>query len=101
MNFKEMNFVMPRPDVHSIKVKLSLCITKHHAMKNYPMCFIKHHNMKTYGSCVYIRVFVTCVLHGGEWLRPTPSASTAINGLRYPGDEKLGGSERRYRKSYE
>jgi len=52
MNIKKMNFVTYRPDVQSVKVKLSLCITKNQAMKRYHMCFIKHHNMKTYGGGV-------------------------------------------------
>jgi len=67
MNFKQRSFVTCRPAVHSIKVKLSLCNSRHHAMKIYPMCFIKHHNMKTYGGGIYIHVFVTWALHGGEW----------------------------------
>jgi hypothetical protein len=66
MNFKQMSFVTSRPDVHSIRIKLTLSITKHHDMKMYTVCFIKYHNMKTYWGGVYIHIFLIWALHGGE-----------------------------------
>jgi len=36
-----MNYIKSR-----VKVRLSLCLTKYHAMKTYPI--LKHHAMKTY-----------------------------------------------------
>jgi hypothetical protein len=40
---------------YKVKVKLSLCLTKHHAMKTY------------WGSGGVVHAFLTSVLVGGEW----------------------------------
>jgi hypothetical protein len=46
------------------KVKLSLCLTKHHAMKTY------------WGMEVYLHAFLTSALDGGEWSASRPSRFT-------------------------
>jgi hypothetical protein len=45
-----------------IKVKLTLCLAKHHAIKTY------------WGVEVYLHAFLTLALDGGEWSAHAPAA---------------------------
>jgi hypothetical protein len=56
-----------------VKVKLSLCLTKHHAVKMYG------------GVEVQIHVFLTSVLDGGKWSVSRPRRFTP--GERAPGTQ--------------
>jgi len=59
--------------VEKVKVKLSLCLTKYHAMEAYPF-LIKCLTIKTYGVLkVQLHEFLTLALHGGEWLASHPN----------------------------
>jgi hypothetical protein len=59
-----------------IKVKLSLCLTKHHAMKTY--CGVE----------VYLHALASA-LDGGEWSVPRPGRFT--HSERMPGTHLIGG----------
>jgi hypothetical protein len=60
-----------------VKVKLSLCLTKHHAMKMY------------WGVEVQLHGFLTLVLDGGEWSASHPGRFTPRE--RAPGTHWIGG----------
>jgi hypothetical protein len=67
------------------KLKLSLCLTKHDALKTYP--WLKHHATKTYwGLELQLHTFLTSALDCGEWSASRPC---------YPLDRRLGGPQRR------
>jgi hypothetical protein len=63
--------------VQNVKAKLSLCLIKHYAMKAYG------------GVEVYIHVFLTSALVGGEWSASRPCRFTP--GERDPGTHWIGG----------
>jgi hypothetical protein len=60
-----------------VKVKLSLYLIKHHAMKTY------------WGVEVYLHVFSTSALDGGEWSASHPGHFTPRE--RAPGTHWIGG----------
>jgi hypothetical protein len=60
-----------------VKVKLSLCLTKHHAMKTY------------WGVEVYLHEFLAPALDGGEWSASLPGLLTPRE--RAPGSHWIGG----------
>jgi hypothetical protein len=65
-----------------VKVKLSLCLTKHHAMKTY------------WGVEVDLHVFLTLALGGGEWSALLPGRFTLREKSPwYPLDKRLGGPQ--------
>jgi hypothetical protein len=49
---------------HSVKVQLSLCLSKHYAMKTYGGVDVKNH------------VFLTSEIVGGEWSTSCPGCFT-------------------------
>jgi hypothetical protein len=59
-----------------VKVQMSLCLTKHHAMK-------------TYWGNGGIAPFLTSALHGGEWSASLPGRFTPRE--RAPGTHWIGG----------
>jgi hypothetical protein len=64
------------------KVKLSLSLTKYHAMNTY------------WGVEVYLRAFLTSALDGGEWSASRPGRFTPQGkSPRYPLDRRLGGPQ--------
>jgi hypothetical protein len=58
-----------------LKVKLSLCLTKHHAMKTY------------WGVEAYLHAFLTQALDGSEWSASSPGSFTPRE--RAPGNSKV------------
>jgi hypothetical protein len=63
------------------KVNFSLCLTKHYAMKAYK------------GVDVYIYIFVTSALVGGDWSASRPGRFTPGWSPRYPLDRRLVGPQ--------
>jgi hypothetical protein len=65
--------------------QLSLCLTKHYAMKTYG------------GAVVYIHVFSTSVLVAGEWSASRPERFNPLrNSVRYERAGGWGGFQSRY-----
>jgi hypothetical protein len=53
-------------------------------------CLIKHYAMKAYGGVdIYIHIFLTSALAGGEWSASRPGRFTP--GERAPGTHWIGG----------
>jgi hypothetical protein len=68
------------------RMKLSLCYV------------IKHYAMKVYGRvCVWIHVFFTSALYGGEWSASRPGFLPLRNSTWYPFVGRPGGPRRRSR----
>jgi hypothetical protein len=66
------------------KVKLPLCLTKHHAMK-------------AYGEVkVWLHASLTSATDGGEWSASRPCRLHPRKEPRYPLDRRLGGPQSRY-----
>jgi hypothetical protein len=62
---------------NKVKVKLPLCLTKHHSMKTY------------WGVEVLLHAFLTSALDGGEWSASRPGRFTPRE--RAPGTHSIGG----------
>jgi hypothetical protein len=60
-----------------VKAKMSLCLTKHHAMKTH------------WGVEVYLHAFLTSALHGGEWSASRAGRFTPRE--KAPGTHWIGG----------
>jgi hypothetical protein len=74
---RDTRLVSSTSDVFKGKVKLSLCLTKHHAMKTYWGVEVKLHDS------------LTSTLEGGEWSVSRPSRFTPRE--RAPGTHWIGG----------
>jgi hypothetical protein len=68
------------------KEKLSLFLTKHYVMKEYG------------GVVVYIHIFSTSALAGGECSASLPGRFTPVKKPRYPLDRRLSGTRSRSRR---
>jgi hypothetical protein len=65
-----------------VKVKLSLCLTKYHAMKTY------------WGVEVQLHAFLTSAQAGDEWSASRPSSFTSgVKSPRYPLERRLDGPQ--------
>jgi hypothetical protein len=62
--FCQNRFNIIFPCTPKVKVKLSLCLTKHHVMKTY------------WGVEVYLHAFLISALDGGEWSTSRPGRFT-------------------------
>jgi hypothetical protein len=76
LNLDVPTFLLPS-QLKVKKVKLSLCLIKHYAMKAYG------------GVDVWIHIFLTSALAGGEWSASFPCRFTL--GERAPGTHRIGG----------
>jgi len=64
---------------YTVKVMLSLCLTKHHAMK------------MQWGVEVQLHAFLSSAIDGGEWSASRPGRFTPRKSPWYPLDRWLGG----------
>jgi hypothetical protein len=69
--------VRSTPYDRKVTIKLSLCLTRHHAMKTYS------------GSEGIVHAFLTSALDGGEWSASRPSHFTPRE--RASGTHRIGG----------
>jgi len=82
------------PNLVKVKVKFSLCLTKYHTMKTYPMFNYAPRHEDAFRSGDTAPCILNSALHGGEWSALHPGCFTRRRkNPRYPLVRRLGGTQ--------